>query len=110
MPEYDSLSWPANMMTTFVDPKAVLENITPTLRNGKRILVVAAGEDKLMTKDIMEKLGAWYRTAWANVSGAGESAAVDAVSYATVEGSGHYLMRDTPWEEGAEIVLNWLQN
>ncbi|CUS14260.1 unnamed protein product [Tuber aestivum] len=113
MPEYESMSWTVSMMTKFVSPERVIGSILPTLKGGRRVLVVAGGEDKLMNGVIMQKLAAWYRVAWESVRGKSEEeveeSSEEVVRYGVVEGSGHHIMKDIAWEAGAEMLLEWLQ-
>ncbi|PWW77671.1 alpha/beta-hydrolase [Tuber magnatum] len=114
MPEYESMRWTVSMMTKFVSAERVIGNILPTLKGGRRVLVVAGGEDKLMNGVIMQRLAAWYRVAWESIRGKGEQgveeeASAEVVRYGVVEGSGHHVMKDCMWEVGAEMVLEWLE-
>ncbi|KAI5843042.1 Alpha/Beta hydrolase protein [Morchella snyderi] len=108
MAETESMLWPLGMMVQFVDPGRVVGGVVPALRRGRRLLVVAGGEDRLMGVRIMELLAAWYRSALECVSGRVEEG-TDVVRFAEVKGSGHHLMRDVAWRECAEVVLEWLQ-
>ncbi|RPB06011.1 alpha/beta-hydrolase [Choiromyces venosus 120613-1] len=113
MPEYESMRWTVGMMTRFVSAERVVRNILPTLKGGRRVLVVGGGEDKLMSRGIMERLAAWYRIAWESIRGEGEEGveedSAEVVRFGVVEGSGHHVMKDTMWNVGAEMVLEWLE-
>lgn len=110
MPEMESMSWPLGMLTRFVDPKKVVVNIIPTLKDGRKILVIAGAEDKLMGVAIMEQLAAWYRSALELVTGKMEEGS-DVVRFGVVQqGSGHHLMRDLGWRQCTGLILEWLEN
>lgn len=108
MPETESMLWPLGMMTRFVDPQKVVANIVPTLRNGRRVLVIAGTDDKLMGVRIMEQLTAWYRSAFELVTGKMEEG-TDVVRFEVVQGSGHHLMRDVEWQQCSGMILEWLE-
>lgn len=103
MSEFESMSWPMMMQWKFVDPVKVIRGISGDgLKDGRKMLIVAADEDKLMGVKIEADLAAWYRAA---VPELGE----EVVKEAVVGGAGHHFLLDTNWKDGAEKVLNWLQ-
>ncbi|RPB07927.1 alpha/beta-hydrolase [Morchella conica CCBAS932] len=108
MAETESMMWPLGMMMQFVDPRRVVGGVAPALRCGRKVLVVAGSEDRLMGVRIMAQLAAWYRSALECVSGRVEEG-TDVVRFEEVKGSGHHLMRDVAWRECAGVMLEWLQ-
>ncbi|KAG0637753.1 Alpha/Beta hydrolase protein [Tuber brumale] len=113
MSEYESMSWVFGMMTKFVSAERVIGSILPTLKGGRRVLVIAGSEDKLMDGVMMQRFAAWYRIAWERIRGkveeGGQESGAEVVRYGVVEGSGHHLMKDIMWSTGAEMVFEWLE-
>jgi pimeloyl-ACP methyl ester carboxylesterase len=113
MPEYESMSWAFGTMTKFVSAERVIGRILPTLKGGRRVLIVAGGEDKLMDGVMMQRFAAWYRVAWESIQGkveeGGQESGVEVVRFGVIEGSGHHVMKDIMWSTGAEMVLEWLE-
>lgn len=109
MPEMESMRWPLGMITRFVDPKKVVGNIVPTLKNGRKILIIAGTDDKLVRVRIMEQLTAWYRSALELATGKNEEE-TDVIRFGVVQGSGHHLMRDVGWKKCSGLILEWLED
>lgn len=97
---YESLLWPFSMMRPFAEPAAILGQI----RNDAeaKVLVMAGSGDRLMTGPVMEKLAGAYRDAARKLDG--ENGAVELYF---VQGAGHHLQNDVPWESGARRLLEF---
>lgn len=103
MSEFESMSWPMLMQWQFVDPAKVINGISGEgLKGGRKMLIVAADDDKLMGVKIEADLAAWYREA-------NPESGEEAVKEAVVLDAGHHFLLDTNWREGAEKVLDWLE-
>ncbi|PVH76454.1 alpha/beta-hydrolase [Cadophora sp. DSE1049] len=121
MPEYESMLWPLQMMTRFVDAGKVVRSVVGWGRGGKggkRMLVIAGEKDMLMDVELMRRMAAEYREAvrrgWAELvgerktvasSGPGEE---DGVGFEVVTGSGHHLQNDLHWEDCAGRILEFV--
>lgn len=121
---YESFLWPLGMMRPFANPAKILGQITSTGRGvgGQSIMVLAGGEDKIMTPAVMEELAGFYRGAYTetqqkDVQGAGavvlkslpgeggQDTVGQGVRLCFVPGAGHHLQNDVTWEIGAEKLL-----
>lgn len=121
---YESFLWPLGMGYQFVSPVRILQQISGSARG--RVLVLAGGEDKIMTYPVMERLAAFYRTAYESLVGGnkndgiadegggvvgsvpgegGRDTAGQGVRLCVVPGVRHHLQNDVGWEVGAEKVL-----
>lgn len=102
---YESYLWPFSMMFSFADPRKILRQIR---NDGKcKVLVLTGSEDKLMTAPIMERLGAFYRDAAAEIGEGNLAGSVAEVAF--VPGAGHHLQNDTDWEVGARRLLEFYE-
>lgn len=103
MAKWESMVWPMSMMWKFVDPTAVMRGISGegVGGDGRKILIVNGEEDQLVGVRIGTDLAECYRKA----SDGGE----ERVLYMGLKGSGHHLMLDTKWEDGAGLILGWLE-
>jgi len=122
MPEYESMLWPLQMMTRFVDVGNVVRSVVGWGKGGvqgKRMLIIAGEKDVLMGVDLMRKMAAEYRKAamkgWVALVGETETTAraipgdEDGVGFEVVMGSGHHLQNDLYWEDCAEKVLAFVE-
>jgi pimeloyl-ACP methyl ester carboxylesterase len=71
MPEYESLAWPVGMMWKFVDTARVASAIVGwgRGRGHTRVLIIAGGEDKLISLEIMQRVAEEYRLAVRGMEG-----------------------------------------
>ena len=127
---YESFLWPLGMMVPFANAASVIQRITGWGQGGgQRILVMAGGQDKLMTMDVMEKLAGFYRKplrllmrdkkldAVDNPLGQldkegdkaknGVDTDSDGVKLDVVTSAGHHMQNDVEWEVGAEKLLTF---
>ena len=123
---YESFLWPLGMGYKFVSPVRILQQISGWGAGSQsRVLVLAGGEDKIMTHPIMERLAGFYRAAYESVVGlkkidgaADDGGDVESVSgdggldtaglgvrLCVVPGVGHHLQNDVDWEVGAAKLL-----
>ncbi|KAK0106284.1 hypothetical protein ONS96_003924 [Cadophora gregata f. sp. sojae] len=127
MPEYESMLWPLQMMTRFVDVGRVVRSIVGWGRGeggGKRMLVVAGEKDRLMDVELMREVAAEYRVAvrewWGALVGEtkreGEGLVAsdgpgeeDGVGFEVVMGSGHHVQNDLYWEDCAQKILKFVE-
>ncbi|TQN69474.1 Lariat debranching enzyme [Colletotrichum shisoi] len=65
---YESFLWPISMMRPFTTAASIAESISGW-GSSERIMVMAGTQDKMMTHDVMSKLAALYRTAFAELVG-----------------------------------------
>jgi pimeloyl-ACP methyl ester carboxylesterase len=87
MPEYESMMWPSQMMGRFVNVAKV-----KTATEAGKVVIVSGDEDRLMMRDLMERMAGEYEAPIIKVRG------------------GHNVMRYQYWEETANTLLQWVQN
>ena len=121
---YESFLWSLGMGSRFVNPQTVLQQISHWGGAGQRVMVLAGGEDKIMTAPQMQRLAGFYRTAFASLVGqkkldaevsepksipgeGDENTAGHGVRYCVVPGAGHHLQNDVMWEVGAQKLLEF---
>lgn len=81
------------MRWQFVDPVEVVKGVSREgLKAGRKMLIVAADEDKLMGVKIEADLAAWYREA-------DPESGEEAIKEAVVRNAGHRFLLDTNWRE-----------
>jgi pimeloyl-ACP methyl ester carboxylesterase len=106
MPEYESMLWPFGMMFTFVNVANVIRSIVGWKggreQGGKRMLIMAGEKDTLMGVSLMRQMAAMYRIA------AEKMGFSDGVGFEVVSGSGHHIQNDLHWEEGARVILEFV--
>lgn len=85
MPEYESMTWPLQMMGGFVD----VAKVKSATEIGK-VVIVSADEDLLMTRCLIARMTGEYEGSIIKVRG------------------GHNVMRDQDWSETAEKLLQWV--
>lgn len=125
---YESFLWPLGMMVPFANAATVIRKVTGWDRgSSQRILVLAGGRDRLMTRDVMDKLADFYRRPLRLLSrnkkldaADGSSHQVeseessvrrgmdtdgDGVRLCVVSSAGHHMQNDAEWEVGAEKLL-----
>lgn len=100
MPEYESMSWPMEMMWEFAQPELLAKRVA---KMEKGMLFLAAENDRLVTPKISHQLATWYRSA-AEFEGVSPR-----FEEKLLEHSGHHLMTDVSWENGARLVWEWLE-
>lgn len=121
---YESYLWPFSMMVPFAKAENIIRSISGWGQGGERLMVMTGAVDKMMTKDIMEKLADTYRVEFtAQVDGKKLDAKVDEVVPIQGEGgrdtagkgvrqtwvpeAGHHLQNDVTWEIGARKLLEF---
>ncbi|KAH9213717.1 Alpha/Beta hydrolase protein [Leptodontidium sp. 2 PMI_412] len=116
MPEYESMLWPLQMMTRFVDVGRVVRSITGWGKGGIRLLVVAGEKDRLMDVELMRQMAAEYRVAvekgreeLVGESGGDVINGGEQVGFEVVMGSGHHLQNDLYWEDCAGKILVFVE-
>lgn len=121
---YESFLWPFSMMRSFTKAESIVSSISGWGSGGERLMVMTGTADKMMTRDIMEKMADTYRGAFTTlVEGKKLDAKVEEV--ATLEGEGgqdnvgrgvrltwvpeaaHHLQNDVTWEIGAKKLLEF---
>jgi hypothetical protein len=122
---YESYLWPFSMMTSFANPRRLVQNISGW-GNGQRILVMSGAGDKIMTIPIMQALAEYYRKAVNQLVGekkigpdqattieslpSGElDTAGQGVRNCIVPIGGHHLQNDVTWEIGAKKLLEFYE-
>lgn len=107
MPEYESLIWPLQVMFRgYIDTHRVLLNCN------QQLFVLAGENDRLMRLPLMEQTAAEYTMALGELErdmGITPGKGTGRVDFDEVEGSGHHLMNDLQWMEGAEILEEWFE-
>ncbi|KAH7130404.1 Alpha/Beta hydrolase protein [Dendryphion nanum] len=131
---YESMLWPIQALFRFVTGPDVLSSITrwgvpkPTSSNTKispessnsvnsRFLVLAAEHDVLCTPAILEDVAQRYRAAFRELVSNKKIDGVskddlrgneNGVSFRVVPGLGHHLQNHVEWENGAKVILEWV--
>jgi len=104
MSETESLLWPVNIMLRgYIDTRRVL------LGCKKRVFVLAGQLDQLMRVEFMERTAAEYTIALKDIEKDGVDVKGGRVDFDVVQGSGHHIMNDLQWEDGVQIVEEWLK-
>ncbi|KAF1982194.1 alpha/beta-hydrolase [Aulographum hederae CBS 113979] len=139
MPHSESFLWPLGMLFRFVDFRNVVRGISGWggnrfLSNSgqamgqHRILVLAGGEDKLVSPDLCLRLASEIRGAYSELVAEKKIEASNTekerevketspevetegqgVWYRRVPGAGHHFQNDLQWEEGAGKLLEWYE-
>lgn len=116
MPSYESLIWPLSMFFRFVSVAKILQNVLG-FEKRPAVLIMAAGQSKLVGVPLMERTADEYRqgieaSAQTESDGGSQAASpmckelkipdvAGRVWYRVVEGAGHQLQNDLQWEDGA---------
>jgi hypothetical protein len=123
---FESFWWPISMMRQFTNPLRVVSHIIGWGSSASRILVLAGGEDRLMTLPVMQRLAGFYRDAFVRLVGEKKLDAkaedVHSISPADdldnegngvrlclVPGVGHHIQNDVGWEVGAQKLLEFYE-
>lgn len=127
MSEFESLTWPLEMMFPFVNVRNVMNNILGWGSAMKgRLLVLAGGEDKLMSPKLMRRMAEQYCQGFEMLSRSkplgprvdslpldkiadGEEIFSGPVRFGIVKGAGHHFQNDLQWEDGASQVLTFIE-
>ncbi len=121
---YESFLWPFSMMRHFTNVESILGSISGWGNSGERLMIMTGTVDKMMTRDIMEKMADTYRGAFTTLVGqkkldakteevaqltgeGGRDNAGRGVRLAWVPEAGHHLQNDVPWKVGAEKLLEF---
>jgi hypothetical protein len=123
---YESFLWPIGMLRPFVNVKNILQQISGwgSLSTSERVMVLAGGEDKLMTRSIMHAMADAYRSGLKELVAAKKIKATiseevkvmeegddvgQGVRFAVVPFAGHHMQNDVPWEVGAKKILSFYE-
>ncbi|KAG8929922.1 hypothetical protein FRC02_004862 [Tulasnella sp. 418] len=114
MPNYESLRWPTTQMRPIARCKDVLRQIISPSLHKPKVLVVAGEHDQLMGVTLMRWMAQQYSSA-AGTPLLLDSAKKDddkpkqnVVNFHVVAKSGHNVMKDLYWEDGARRLLEFL--
>ncbi|KAF4971493.1 hypothetical protein FSARC_1721 [Fusarium sarcochroum] len=102
-----SVFWP------FGEARYVLKNLvglqgdsTPS----RKVLLVAASEDRLVKPAVVEENAKAYEVALAEASESGQGSDTnEVVMSCSIPGSAHHLMMDLAWKECAERIVDWVE-
>jgi hypothetical protein len=126
---YESLLWPLGMSAPFVRPQMVLQQIAgwgSVATKGQRLLILRGEDDKIMDRVQMEKLAAFYRTAFTGLVAdkkveaededvhaipgeGGQDSVGHGIRVSVVPKAGHHLQNDVIWEVGARKLLDFYE-